>query len=301
MKTVAFNSPFVPAEWIAAHGLRPQWLHLRAAESGRLSPVRRGVCPYVAVLMGAANAAMDASALVLTTVCDQMRYAAAVLDTQGSLPLFLMNVPSTWQTAASRQLYREEVQRLGKFLVRLGGHAPNGAELCQTMLEHEQERHELVAQHCSDNDATELRLAIVGGPLLDGDQALFDIVEHAGGRIVLDATEGSQRTLPRRFDSARIASSPLQELADAYFDGIPDAFRRPNNRLYEWLGRQLLQRRVHAVLFRRYLWCDLWHAELHRLRQWSELPVLEIDVGSDDLSASNRLQGRLEAFLEALR
>ena len=91
----------------------------------------------------------------------------------------------------------------------------------------------------------------------------------AGGRVVLDATEGGQRTMPRRFDPARVASDPLQELADAYFDGIPDAFRRPNSRLYEWLGRELAARHVQGIIFRRYLWCDLWHAELQRLKQWS--------------------------------
>ena len=33
----------------------------------------------------------------------------------------------------------------------------------------------------------------------------------------------------RPVDPARVASDPLGELADAYFDGIPDAFRRPDS------------------------------------------------------------------------
>ena len=72
-------------------------------------------------------------------------------------------------------------------------------------------------------------LAILGGPLLETDCEFFDLVERAGGRIVLDATEHGQRTLPRPFDPARVAAEPLEELADAYFDGIPDAFRRPEH------------------------------------------------------------------------
>ena len=64
--------------------------------------------------------------------------------------------------------------------------------------------------------------------MLETDCELFEMVERAGGRIVLDATEHGQRTLPRPFDPARVAAEPLEELADAYFDGIPDAFRRPN-------------------------------------------------------------------------
>lgn len=82
-------------------------------------------------------------------------------------------------------------------------------------------------------------LAILGGPLLETDCGFFQLIERAGGRIALDATEHGWRTLPRPFDPARVAAEPLQELADAYFDGIPDAFRRPDTKLYEWLGREL--------------------------------------------------------------
>ena len=144
-------------------------------------------------------------------------------------------------------------------------------------------------------------LAILGGPLMESDDALFHLLEQAGGRVVLDATEGTLRTMPRPFDPARVASDPLEELADAYFNDLPDAFRRPNTALYEWLGRELAGHRVRGIIFRRYLWCDLWHAELHRVRQFTSLPVLEIDVGPDDAGMPNRVQGRIEAFLEMLR
>ena len=60
---------------------------------------------------------------------------------------------------------------------------------------------------------------------------------------------------------------------------------------------------MHAreSLFRRYVWCDLWHAELQRMKEWSPVPVLEIDVGCGDHGAWSRLRGRIEAFLEVLR
>ena len=44
-------------------------------------------------------AGLPAAAIVLTTTCDQVRYAAAVLEQWGKLPVFLMHVPRTWQTA----------------------------------------------------------------------------------------------------------------------------------------------------------------------------------------------------------
>jgi hypothetical protein len=325
MKTIAYSSPFVPPEWIAAHGLLPKWLRLSAA-AGRPVALGRGICPYAGTLIDTAMATSDASALVLSTACDQMRYAAALVASRGSCPVLLLNVPSTWQTAAVRNLYRGELERLGRFLMGLGGSAPESAELTRVMLAYDQARHtlceaglparqfaEALAElHSTALDVSPTRwptatgaaagipLAILGGPLLEADYDFFDLVERSGGRVALDATEGGPRTMPRRFDPERVAAEPMQELADAYFDGIPDAFRRPNSGLYEWLGRELPARHVRGIIFRRYAWCDLWHAELHRLKQWTRLPVLEIDASPDDTAAANRTEGRIEAFMEML-
>ena len=67
MKKVAYCHPFVPPEWIAAHGLRPRWLPCGAGEAPAVS-VRRGVCPVAAALLDAFAAEPPADALVLLTV-----------------------------------------------------------------------------------------------------------------------------------------------------------------------------------------------------------------------------------------
>jgi benzoyl-CoA reductase/2-hydroxyglutaryl-CoA dehydratase subunit BcrC/BadD/HgdB len=307
MNAVGYCSPFVPPEWIAAHGLRPYWLRLHPTEK-----LTRGVCPYAGALLEAArnsdshplrgNQRFDVSGLVLTTTCDQMRYVAAMLEQRGERPTFLLNVPSTWQTDTARQLYRDELRRLGRFLVSLGGKMPSDADLARVMLDSDRARvRENSREPTASGEVAGIPLAVLGGPLMESDREFFDLVEQAGGQIVLDATEGSERTLPRSFDPARVTANPLEELADAYFDGIPDAFRRPNSKLYEWLGRELAARQVRGIILRRYVWCDLWHAELQRLKEWSPAPVLEIDVGPDDVGAPNRVQGRIEAFLEMLK
>jgi benzoyl-CoA reductase/2-hydroxyglutaryl-CoA dehydratase subunit BcrC/BadD/HgdB len=61
-------------------------------------------------------------------------------------------------------------------------------------------------------------------------------------------------------------------------------------------GRQLL-----GLIVRRYLWCDLWHAEVAQLKAWSPVPVLELDVAGNEDSGEGRTRGRVEAFLEMLR
>jgi hypothetical protein len=402
MSVVAYCNPLVPVEWIAAHGLEPYWLRLRAGETQPWS-VTRGICPYAGALIDGA-AGIDAEALVLTTTCDQMRYAAALIERRGFYPIFLMNVPSTWQTAAAQRFYRDELERLSRFLLCQGGTLPQSAELSQVMRAYDAARSALqataamrsarqlaeamaelrgplaavgglsrvlwqeatkmglspwtkhltqksiqapvgtweqIAPSCGHSQRSEesgrpasetlrcaqvdralassrlpcvdqrqqpfnetdagVPLALVGGPLMDADFAIFDLLEEIGGRVVLDATEGGQRTLPRPFDPARLAADPFEELADAYFGHIPDVFRRPNQAFYDWLGGTLAERRARGILLRRYVWCDLWHAELQRMKEWSPVPVLEIDVGCGDHGAWSRLRGRIEAFLEVLR
>ena len=48
MNGVGYSSPFVPVEWIAAHGLRPERLRLHPSEK-----LTRGICPYAGALMAA--------------------------------------------------------------------------------------------------------------------------------------------------------------------------------------------------------------------------------------------------------
>ena len=303
MKTIAFFSPFVPPEWIAAHGLRPQRPRLRP-EDARSAAACRGVCPFAGATVDRLLGDVDAAGVVHTTVCDQMRYAAALVREKNHLPTFLLNVPSTWQTREARHLYREELQRLGRFLVRLGGNAPSADVLSATRQRYDKARSRVRAGVSAD-DASGVPLALVGGPTPRGDGDIVDLVSRAGGRIVLDASEFGERTLPAPMDRRRAADDPLGELVDAYFGTIPDVSHRPNTRLYDWLGERLRRRPVRGILFWRYVCCDLWHAELHRLRRWSPVPVLDVDVTHVDVTHDDsqhaRLLGRIEAFLEMLQ
>jgi len=308
--------------------------------------------------------------------------------------MFLLNVPSTWQTPTARQLYRDELERLGHWLKRLGGRAPSRDDLAGVMLRYDFARALLCTSRAqlsgrqfaealaavrgmpagsngpgvffgssgatartppdpgeynasslsgcadgvespgvtspkcgcekppdreealyspavskNDQDAIDgadspppgVPLAILGGPLLADDLALLDVIEQSGGRVVLDATEGGERTLPAALDRSRIPADPLGELVRAYFDGIPDVFHRPNDRLYRWLAEQAAARRFRGIVLRRYVWCDLWHAELSRLKERSPVPVLALDAADGDSGTASRTRGRIEAFLEMLR
>jgi benzoyl-CoA reductase/2-hydroxyglutaryl-CoA dehydratase subunit BcrC/BadD/HgdB len=356
MSTVAYTCPFVPPEWIAAHGLRPQRIvpAVGGACAGAM-PASAGVCPYARSFVNAVAAAdCRSDAVVFTTVCDQMRRAAEVFSTVSGRPVFLMNVPSTWQTPAAMGLYVDELRRLGRFLVRLGGTTPSDEHLGDVMLAYDADRAALraapgrplgrgtgilpvgptgvppvesfgsaaetavrhmgetpmpppapsaphrVSASSSSSSSASVPLAILGGPLAAGQHELLDVIEQFGGHVVLDATEGGELTLPPPLDAARVRQDPLVVLAEAYFGAIPHPMRRPNGGLYDWLAARLAERGAGGVLLHRWPWCDLWHGELGRLRQWAPVPVLDLGAGGEGLDLA-RQAGRIQAFLEMLR
>ena len=330
MKTIIYTCPYVPAEWIAAHGLRPSRIIPDSASSVLSLAGREGICPYVRGFVAAVTKNERAGAVIVTTVCDQMRRAFDVVTRECELPAFLMNVPNTWQNTAAQELYRDELLRLGRFLVRQGGKSPSNDALAEVTLRYDAARTCILASReqlsarsyaesiaafgrdgpqtsCTSRNTQYTRrntryvpLAIIGGPLMKQEFRIFDIVEESGGRIVLDATETGERGLCASPDVQRLRENPLRELAKAYFCGIVDASRRPDCELYDWLERRLAEREVQGVIFRRYVWCDMWHAQLRRFKDLIDLPVLDIDTAGDFESERSRTAGRIRAFLEML-
>jgi len=322
MKTIVYTCPYVPAEWIAAHGLHPSRVMPDSVGSVFSLAGREGVCPYVRGFIADVTKNDRAGAVVVTTVCDQMRRAFDIVTRKCELPAFLMNVPNTWQSPAAQELYADELRRLGHFLIRHGGKPPSNDALAAIMLEYDIARTSLLAarEHLSARKYAEkiaafgrdgpdaviqgdrgslppiagVPLAIIGGPLMKQEFRIFDTVAESGGRIVLDATETGERGMCAPLDAEGLREEPLDNLARAYFGGIADASRRPDSELYDWFEEKLTERAVQGIIFRRYVWCDMWHAQLRRLK-------LDIDTGGDFESEENRTAGRIGAFLEMLQ
>ncbi len=329
MKKIIYTCPYVPAEWIAAHGLQPCRIIPNAVNS--VSPVLRaeGLCPYARAFINELATEKETCGIVVTTVCDQMRRGFDLIVRQCDKPAYLMNVPSTWQTVAAQKLYSDELERLGRFLIGIGGEPPTNDTLAEIMLEYDtarkallETRENLSAKQFAEaiarfnrndpngqiNSSTDSKsfihgvpLAIIGGPMMKQDFEMLEMAEQSGGRIILNATETGERGLCAPFDRRNIRENPLTELAGAYFGGIRDASRRPNSELYRWLKQELAARQVRGIIFHRNVFCDLWHAELNRLKDWAGLPVLDIDSTGESESYRQRNSNRIRAFLEMLQ
>ena len=346
MLNVAYTSPFVPPEWIAACGCVPRRVVPTPGAAARSSMPVTGVCPFARAFVGEVRVGDGIDVVVVTSTCDQMRRSAEFF--QGT-PAFLMNVPATWRTPAATRLYVDELRRLGRFLVHLGGAVPTDDSLAEVMDAFDARRAELrgalgpldgprasrALAAFSAGDPRELEVgwtgspsgaeaappgngipvAMVGGPLMrgaappvaapePGDEApgaewLSCAIERAGGRVVLDGTEGGERTLAAPFDRRRLREEPLMVLADAYFGRIPDAFRRPDSALYDWAAREVPASGARGVILTRYAWCDMWAIARDRLAEATGVPVLDLDFAGD-ADAEARAAGRIGAFVEAL-
>lgn len=284
-----------------------------------------GVCPFVQSMLASISAREDLDLVVLTTTCDQMRRAPDLAAARNKAPIFLMHVPAVCGTSSARAFYFAELKRLSGTLVRMGGTAPAPRELWDTMARSEEIRdqirslrgrisprryaevisrfHEAGEAPTADSGPLVSRrgipVALLGSHRTRSHLDMFDLIEKCGGSVELDATASGERTFPSAFSCENSARDPLETLADAYFGGIPDAFRRPNDLLYSWLLEKLKERRIQGIILLRPTWCDLWAAETARVRERTGLPVLALDQDNHNLNA--RETTRIEAFLEMLQ
>lgn len=321
---VILTSPWIPPEWVKAHGHEPRGLWSMVPSSGNNAALQEGMCSFARAAMTVAVNVPD-SAMVFTTHCDQMRRGCDAASGGGTgNRTFLFNLPATWQTRAALDLYAAELERLGRFLVELGGRAPTELaawrdryglarrRLTEAAATHHGRCYAQAVTGFHSNGTVQLPssntmprpaarhppcpIALVGGPFPASFWELFDLVESAGGTVVLNATENGERSLGS-FDSPESAKAGL---AEEFFCRCIDVFQRPNSRLYQWLAQRLKQRNVRGILLWHYVGCDLWRAEADSLREKLGLPVLLLEA-EESAGVSPRLAGRVEAFIETLR
>lgn len=308
---VVHASPFIPPEFIAAHGLAPS----RTLAADPAAACHEGRCAAAA---GLATAAAADDLLIVASSCDQMRRTA-----DGRDRTFRFHLSATWTTANAARLYRDELLRLSRFLQRHGGRPPE--DLAEHLLDHDERRARLragcaslparaaaeaLARYAADGWVPaadpppqppdgRVPIALLGGPLPPTAFALYDLIEGLGARIALDGSEGGERGLAAPCDRRLAREDPLAAIVDCYFLAIPDAFRRPDSLLYAWLDQRIAERGLRAVLVHPDPWCDLWRAVLPRLKDWGRLPAILVESGADPGTRA-RLATRVQALVEML-
>ena len=131
---VFLASPWIPAEWIRAHGLQPRGIWSADNFHCGAWPLSAGVCAFAEAAVRFAETPTN-SAVIFSTACDQLRRGFDTAILRGQRRAFLFNLPATWQTAAAAQMFRSELERLGQFLLTIGGRAPSPKVLRQDLLQ----------------------------------------------------------------------------------------------------------------------------------------------------------------------
>jgi hypothetical protein len=275
MQTVLIHTPFAPPEWILAHGFDP--LRAKAPIAMNCS-CQEGLCSV------AARAMEHRGLAIFATTCDQLRRAHDEVE-QG----FLLDVPAAWQSVVAQKLWREELRRLGRWLIRHGGHEPEN--LLTLALEQDRKRAAFREKsRVQLGDPREVRLAVLGGPLPEN---IPDLIVQAGGLLALDASETGERGLAPPLDLRLLQEDPFEAVAAAHL-AIPDPSRRPDTTLHQWLATEISERSIQGLVLCADPWCDQWQLQEQRLRHHA--PVLTIDTGDNPA----RILTRLQAFCEML-
>jgi benzoyl-CoA reductase/2-hydroxyglutaryl-CoA dehydratase subunit BcrC/BadD/HgdB len=323
---VHYLSPWVPREWIQAHGHEARGLWSKLDEVTQGNPA--GVCGFARSALDWLRGHPEAAA-VIPASCDQLRRSFDSLAESRRERLFLFNLPATWQTGTARRLYQYELERLGWFLVDLGGHVPSRRDLSDAIAVHDRARDELRSRIATGTlRARELAeafarfhwdgmvahekatghevlpgvpLVLLGGPLHLRHQGILGAIEQAGGRVVIYGLEPGETSLLPTFLAPADAQPMSHWMADHYGNHLVDVFQRPNHRLYDWLKKRLARTPARGIVLWHFYSCDLWRAEAQTLREKTGLPVLLLEATEAGSHAGTREFGRIQAFMEMLR
>ena len=222
---VFYTSPWVPPEWIKAHGLEPRGVWF--AGDSRPLPLAAGVCAFAQAVVRLAETHTD-SALIFSTHCDQLRRGFDVVALAVPGRVFLFNLPATWQTAVAERIFSLRAGAAGPLS---GGDwvasRPQPEGLVETMARYRLARSRLLeaaahlpARQYGEADrsislgwlgepgrgdasapANRCRSACAGRrPAADlADGTCWTPSKSAGGRVVLNATEAGERSLGPAF------------------------------------------------------------------------------------------------------
>jgi benzoyl-CoA reductase/2-hydroxyglutaryl-CoA dehydratase subunit BcrC/BadD/HgdB len=296
MKTVIYNSSYIPREWIRIHECIPK--KVTVISENQLSS--EGKCSYASSFMKTMKE-QEADAIIITSTCAQMRHSAEQMN--DFPPVFLFNMPVTWQAPAAKKQYINELHRLSIFLTGISGQCKE-KNLRATMIEYDLIRSELKSlkekmqakqflenifefnnKGCIKNNSTanskhaqhRIRIALTGGPLTNNHLQLFDVFEKNNISVLLNCTENGEWSLGEKFRKKPLLDNPFMELADSYF-AIPEIFRRPNNKFYSRLKKEVAEYNIQGLIINRYPWCDLWLAEVERIKNCLNIPVLDLEM-----------------------
>ena len=145
------------------------------------------------------------------------------------------------------------------------------------------------------------RILLTGSTLAMGDYKILDLVEQAGGAVVVE--EFSEGIRPY-WENVEANGDPLKALADAYFmRRVPPAFFRPSRERVDFVLHLAEEFKVDGIIWYQLMYRDSYDVESFYferiLKESLGIPMLKIQ--SDyDMSEVGPLRTRVETFIDTL-
>jgi len=146
------------------------------------------------------------------------------------------------------------------------------------------------------------RILLTGSTLAQGDYKVPDIIEEAGGRVVME--EFAEGIRPY-WEEVKLEGNLMKNLADSYFmQRVPPAWFRPGRERLNFLVDLAKDFHVDGVI-----WYHLMYRESYKIESYYFPGILRRETGlsmltveSDyDATETGPLQTRIETFIETIR
>jgi benzoyl-CoA reductase/2-hydroxyglutaryl-CoA dehydratase subunit BcrC/BadD/HgdB len=294
--------------------------------------VRPDVCPLVKSFLGSVSTGTGLHSLVDLWVgmytCDQTRRLFQELGRLTGAEVQHIQMPAT-RTPAAEEFFTSQAERLVAGMAsRLGTAYDAGAASC-----YEEDRFEAAATldrlvaggrlspvlvhllyqilhvglpgglarffedtaAMSPKPSSRIRIAVTGGPMPLEDDCIPLLLEEYGAAMIPLGCSGRQTAAP----DGRGCGGSAGCLAGEYFRKSRCARSRPNDAMFEDLGRGIAETGCRGLIVKTLKFCDIWFTEKERLKRMMPVPVLVIDT-SFAPGERERLRTRVEAFMESL-
>ena len=148
--------------------------------------------------------------------------------------------------------------------------------------------------------AAKHRILLTGNILAMGDYKVIEMIEEAGGIIVMEQFCGGVR---HYLDNIDLNGDLLESIARRYLQGrAPCAFMRPSRERINLVVKLAEEFKVDGVIWYQLRYCDTYNMEFfyfNKIMKEVRFPVLQLE-SEYDVEERGRLMNRVESFMESL-
>ncbi len=144
------------------------------------------------------------------------------------------------------------------------------------------------------------RILLTGNMLAVGDYKVIDMVEEAGGSVVIEQFCGGVR---HYLDTINLNGDLMEATAKRYLrERAPCAFMRPSRARLDLVVKLAREFKADGIVWYQLRYCDTYNMEFfyfNKIMKERGIPVLQLE-SEYDVEERGRLMNRVESFMETL-